>query len=492
MRIKKIVLSLICLNIAYVFAENSSLDSSGAYFDLGLGASKISNLPTGAATANINWGYNFNRGFALEVGWAGMPSGQWGMLDNYNVYDVAAKGTIPLGHTFDIYGRLGLGGAYSSWSGTCANPLYTNPGSAWSVVGIAGIGVSFNLNNNFKLYLENNNYIPTSTSSPAAFGDTSSLMFGFQYNFGSSSSSQATQSNIPEEIVTPVIPVSNPSSNNTTVVSGDSEKITNVNIITNNNVNKEFLQRVQNDSRGRYIVVRKGDTLSSISCGADVYVTDLKSLNKINGDTVSLGQKLYLGSDTYVSGDDNDSFMKRVSVDGHGRRYVEAICGDDLYVMAKMSGVGIERLAKINNISDVHDVKVGQMVYLDDPSESFANRISVKNGRRYITVINNDDLHKISDSTGISVDELAQMNDIRNVNEVKAGTIIYIDKQVKPTYIKDKVRTKNGRRYIEVSDGDTLFTISKVTGVPLQKLIKINRLNAQSYEIKIGQTIYLN
>lgn len=495
MRIKKIVLSLICLNVVYVFAENSSLDYSGAYFDVGLGASRISNLPSGAATANLNWGYNFNKGFALEAGWAGMPSGQWGMLDNYNVYGVAAKGTIPLSNTFSLYGRLGLGGAYSTWSGSCGDPLYTTPGSAWSMVGIAGVGVSFNLNQNFSLYLENNNYIPTASSAPGAFGDTSSLMFGMQYNFGTSRY-LATQSNLPEEIVTPVAttavsPIA-ASSNNPATITDNTEEIANTNIITNNNVNQEFLQRVQNDSRGRYVVVRKGDTISSLSCGADVYVTDLKSLNKLNDNSLRVGQKIYLGSDTYVSGEDHDAFMHRVNVDGHGRRYVEAICGDDLYVMSKMSGVDIERLARINNIRDIHDVKVGQLVYLDDPSESFANRIDVKNGRRYIRVVNSDDLQNISTATGVSVEQLAQINNITNVNDVKVGTIIYIDKQVKPSYIKDKVKTKNGRKYIIAADGDTLFTISKVTGVPLSKLIKINHLGSSNHELKIGQTIFLN
>lgn len=376
MRIKKIVFSLICLNIACAFADNAGVDSSGAYFDVGLGASNISNLPTGAATANMNWGYNFNRGFALEAGWAAMPSSQWGMLDNYNVYDIAAKGTIPLSNVFDLYGRLGVGAAYSSWSGTCLDPLYSTPGSAWSMVGLVGVGVAFNLNQNFSLYLENNNYIPTTSRSSGAFGEASSVMFGFQYNFGSShvatqsapSSYEAVAPVASAVNVTPdVATVSAAASSNAVVADTKNVDETAESTTVTSSVNTEFANRIQTDSRGRYVVIRKGDTLASISCDGNIYISDLKSLNHMKNTKIVAGKKLYIGDQNYISAKDRSEFKHRVHVDGNGRHYVEAICGDHLYSISQLSGISTNYLARINHIKgdDIHDVKIGQRIYLD-------------------------------------------------------------------------------------------------------------------------------
>jgi LysM repeat protein len=378
MRIKKIVFSLICLNIACAFADNAGVDSSGAYFDIGLGASNISNLPTGAATANMNWGYNFNRGFALEAGWTAMPSSQWGMLDNYNVYDIAAKGTIPLSNVFDLYGRLGLGAAYSSWSGTCLDPMYSTPGSTWSMVGLVGVGVAFNLNQNFSLYLENNNYIPTTSRSSGAFGEASSVMFGFQYNFGSSHvATQSTPSSY--EVAAPVASTSSVNvapavatisaadvANSNTIVA-DTQNVDVESMTVTNSENNEFAERIQTDDRGRYVVIRKGDTLASISCDGNIYISDLKSLNHMKNTKIVAGKKLYIGTQNYISAKDRSEFKHRVHIGYNGRHYVEAICGDHLYSISQLSGVSTNDLARINHLKgdDIHDVKIGQRIYLD-------------------------------------------------------------------------------------------------------------------------------
>ena len=368
---KKIIYGLMFINMGFCYADStSSLPQStdgNVYFDIGLGAAKIDGLPTGSAAANINWGYNFNRGFALEAGWTTMPSKQWGHLDNYNIYDIAAKGTIPLSDVFDLYGRLGVAGAYSSWTGTCFDPKYYQQGSAWGMVGLAGVGASFNLSPSYSLYLENNNYIPVGKQS-SAFGYTSAVFFGFQYNFGQSSAmnSQTVTAPVIVPEPTPVV--------NTQIAAAyipSSVVITDMvaaSIESNESefapVSPAFAERIFNDKTGRYVVVQKGDTLYGISCGVDAYVTTLQTKNKLNGNIIKIGNKLYLDEPKYIPQSEYDHFNQRIHTDGN-RRYFEAICGDDLLNVSRLSGIEVQQLAKINNIKNIHRILVGSKVYLD-------------------------------------------------------------------------------------------------------------------------------
>lgn len=370
---KKIIysLALIVGTISFSYADTDKTSTSydgNAYFDIGLGAAKIENLPTGAAAINMNWGYNFNRGFALEAGWAAMPSNQWGHLDNYNIFDIAAKGTIPFNKTFDLYGKLGVAGAYSSWTGTCANTAYTQQGSAWGGVGLATIGVAFNLNPSFSLYLENNNYIPFG-GQPNAFGYTTSALFGFQYNFGQSSSHVAsTYPSNNDDASTVVanhgtVPADNSDLLLTSVyVAKDTESAESV---TFANVHPEFAKRIMTDDDGnKYIIVQKGDTLSSVSCGVDSYVTSLQAKNNLKNNIIVIGRKLYIDNPSYIPQNEYENFNKRIHMEGN-RRYFEAICGDDLLKVSRLSGIDYKVIAKSNNMKNANRFLVGEKVYLD-------------------------------------------------------------------------------------------------------------------------------
>lgn len=359
---KKLIYTLALLSATCSYADSSSTPAANydgnVYFDIGLGAAKIENLPTGAAAINMNWGYNFNRGFALEAGWTAMPSQQWGHLDNYNVYDIAAKGTIPLSKTFDLYGRAGIAGAYSSWTGTCYNSDYYNQGSAFGMVGLVGVGASFNLDRSYSLYLEDNNYIPFG-GAKGSFGYTNAVLFGFQYNFGQYTptapvvvAEPVPEIPTPAIIPVPVVP---------TVIAADNESSESMIVST---VSPAFADRIFTDKTGRYVIVQKGDTLYGISCGVDAYVTTLQTKNNLNGNIIQIGKKLYLDDPEYIPQSEYERFNQRIHMEGN-RRYFEAICGDDLLNVSRLSDIDLQTLSKINGIKNVHKILVGSKVYLD-------------------------------------------------------------------------------------------------------------------------------
>lgn len=187
---KKLLLSCLILGGINVYAADEqtvqSSDGSGAYINLNTGIAKLYNLPTGEWTGNLNAGYNFNRAFALEGGYNLFAGSQFGASVATNIFDVAAKGTLPLSDIFSLYGRAGIGFGTNSWSGTltnvssndcilCNNSLNSNYGLA-----LVGIGGSFTLSPHWDLRLEDTAYIPWSNT---ATGTINALTFGTQYNF---------------------------------------------------------------------------------------------------------------------------------------------------------------------------------------------------------------------------------------------------------------------------------------------------------------------
>lgn len=79
-----------------------------------------------------------------------------------------------------------------------------------------------------------------------------------------------------------------------------------------NNLNSNMLSVGQqlkikdNIDDNSYYIVKKGDTLYSIANFYNMSVSDLKSLNNLTSDTLGVGQKLYVSSAEFPSVDDND------------------------------------------------------------------------------------------------------------------------------------------------------------------------------------------
>ena len=160
---KKVLIALLSTLTLSALADANNIyqpyNGSGAYINANSGFATMQNVSNTSPDLSANAGYNFNRAFALEGGLTYLPSLQGGQLATYTIYDVAARGTIPLSNVFSLYGRLGLATAYSSWSGSMCTPaIYQNTGNAWNYGGLAGVGTSFALSKHFDLRLEDYAY----------------------------------------------------------------------------------------------------------------------------------------------------------------------------------------------------------------------------------------------------------------------------------------------------------------------------------------------
>ncbi len=304
-----LILFLTAIPATSAHAAEDNTDNSSAYFNLGAGFGLIQNLPTGTGVVSAAVGYQFNRYLGLEADWDGMPSEQWGKLYNYNIYSLAVKGILPLSDSFELYGKLGSGIGYSTWTGNGdPSSLYNSNGSATALDGVVGVGAAFTLSPRFKLYLENKTFVPL-TNQIGHYTTANATMFGFQFNFSA-----------------PTPTASNNSLNNSPVISSQPivspSPVVRSNITMTNNLpaavkaspikqtapvamaapaddeasfSKDFSRRVRSENGSQYIVIQKNDTLFSISRESKTPLGQLRAINHLQKDNlIKLGTKLYL------------------------------------------------------------------------------------------------------------------------------------------------------------------------------------------------------
>lgn len=112
---------------------------------------------------------------------------------------------------------------------------------------------------------------------------------------------------------------------------------------------------------------------------------------------------------------------------------------------------------------------------------SYRNREAIINGIPYIEVREGDSFGKIAEYYKIKPEKLLRYNDI-NDPQLKYGQIIFL---------KDKKnKAAEGNEYHIVQPGESLYSISQMYGVKLQKLVKYNYIS-QTTHLAEGEKVYL-
>ena len=140
-------------------------------------------------------------------------------------------------------------------------------------------------------------------------------------------------------------------------------------------------------------IVKRGDTLYSISKNYNISVDDLVKYNQLATSTLSVGQKILIP--TLQEFEPNDSELIEDNI------YIVK-SGDTLYSIAKKYNIPIDKLKEVNGISN-NLISLGQKLVL--PINSPNKTYYVKNG---------DTLYSIAKNNSISVDELKQLNNLKN------------------------------------------------------------------------------
>lgn len=189
-----------------------------------------------------------------------------------------------------------------------------------------------------------------------------------------------------------------------------------------------------------------GDTLYSISKKLDTTVTELKKINNLSNNNLSVGQILKIPTKVVDIGDTELYQVK---------------AGDTLYSIANKYNITLNELKAINNLTS-NDLSIGQL--LNVPSGlSLVNSYIVEKG---------DTLYSIAKKFDISVNKLKEYNNL-TTNLLNVGQKILIPIGEETTYV--------------VKSGDTLYTIAKEYNTTVDKIKKLNNLTNNN--LSIGQIL---
>lgn len=192
--------------------------------------------------------------------------------------------------------------------------------------------------------------------------------------------------------------------------------------------------------------VQSGDTLYSISKKLDTTVTELKKLNNLSSNMLSVGQVLKIPTKTVDIGE-TDIYQ------------VQA--GDTLYSIARKYNISVNELKNLNNLVD-NTLSIGQILEVPSGLSSYNSYIVDKG----------DTLYSIAKKFDTSVNKLKELNNLSS-NMLSIGQKLLIPIGEETTYV--------------VKSGDTLYSIAREFNTTVDKLKELNNLSNNT--LSIGQIL---
>ncbi len=204
-----------------------------------------------------------------------------------------------------------------------------------------------------------------------------------------------------------------------------------------------------------YYTVKPGDTLWNIAKNYGLTVEELKSLNNLNSNALSVGSTLLVK---------NDNSIPEQNGELEGYEYYTVQRGDTLYSIAKKFDLTVDELKNYNNLN-TNTLSIGQKLIISE--KTTGNIYKVQRG---------DTLYSIAKKFNISIDELRNANNLGN-NTLSIGqTLIIPNSNINP----------NPQIY-EVKKGDTLYNIASTFNTTVSALKSLNNLNSNI--LSVGQKL---
>lgn len=153
-------------------------------------------------------------------------------------------------------------------------------------------------------------------------------------------------------------------------------------------------------------IVRFGDTLEEIAKRYNIGIDQIKALNNLDNNELTIGQVLIIPAQE--SEENNDNYIRYI---------VES--GDSLYRIAKKFNTTIDELKKLNNLTS-NLLKIGQELIVGRRENN--NSIINNNTNDYDTyiVLPEDNLYSIANKKGITINELKKINNLSS-NMLQVG-----------------------------------------------------------------------
>lgn len=206
----------------------------------------------------------------------------------------------------------------------------------------------------------------------------------------------------------------------------------------------------ENNETKDYYTVEKGDTLYSISRRFNIPVDEIRRINNLTSDILSIGQKLY-----FVEMPQNESI------------YIVQK-GDTLYSVSKKFNLSIDDIKRLNNLTN-DNLSIGQELIIIETTKPIIN-----DEYDIYEVEKGDSLWAIANRFNIRVNDLIELNNLTNLT-ISIGQKLLVPKKD----IEEKI-------YI-VEKGDTLWSVAKKNNLTLVELKELNNLTNNL--LSIGQVL---
>ena len=223
----------------------------------------------------------------------------------------------------------------------------------------------------------------------------------------------------------------------------------------------------------RNYTVQKGDTLYGIAKQFGTTVNEIKRLNNLTSNTLSIGQVLKIEEDT--SNPTTYTVQK----------------GDSLYSISKKVGVSVSDLMSYNNLTN-NLLQIGQVLKLtpDDGDVSMGEISTVPIYDNY-TVKRGDSLYSIAREFNTTVDQIKRDNNLTS-NNLSIGQVLKIKVGEETIGIEEcygEGYSDLGKKYINhtVKRGDTLYSIARNYSTTVDNIKRLNNLSSNA--LTIGQVL---
>ena len=226
------------------------------------------------------------------------------------------------------------------------------------------------------------------------------------------------------------------------------DELKSLNGLTSNNLSVGQILEVPGGSSSGTYTVKAGDSLWKIANQYGLTVAELKNLNGLTSDNLSIGQILKI-SNSSSSNNSNTYTVK---------------AGDSLWKIANQYGLTVAELKNLNGLTS-DNLSIGQVLKISNSSSS--------NNSNTYTVKAGDSLWNIANKYGITVSELKNLNGLTSDN-LSIGQIL---------------KVPNGFNTYTVKSGDSLWSIANRYGITVNELKNLNGLTSNT--LMIGQVLNL-
>ena len=205
-------------------------------------------------------------------------------------------------------------------------------------------------------------------------------------------------------------------------------------------------------------IVKKGDTLYSISKRYNISVDTLKRINNLTSNILTIGQVLSLEEKPL-----NSNYIVQK--------------GDTLYSISKNNNISIEDLIEAYNLTS-NILVIGQELFIPN-SQGEGNYDFPEDQTENFTIYEvqkGDSLWKIANTFNITIPELTEINNLTDLN-IKVGQKLLVP------------NLNNTTEFYTVEYGDTLWSISKKYNLTVDELKEINNLDSNM--LVVGQQLII-